>query len=81
MVQDGQAGYPLRPELMESYFYLFHATRDPALLDVGTHGAEMVVVVTVVVVVVSAKVAVPMAREMARRSDGMVSCGGGGGIW
>ena len=27
-------GYPLRPELMESTYLLFAATRDPSLLEV-----------------------------------------------
>ena len=34
-VQDGQRGYPLRPELVESTLYLARATGDPHFLDVG----------------------------------------------
>ncbi|XP_038970215.1 alpha-mannosidase I MNS4 isoform X2 [Phoenix dactylifera] len=34
-VQSGQKGYPLRPELMESTYWLFKATRDPRYLDAG----------------------------------------------
>jgi mannosidase alpha-like ER degradation enhancer 2 len=29
------AGYPLRPEIMESAYYLFHDTRDPKYLEMG----------------------------------------------
>ena len=29
------AGYPLRPEIVESTYYLFHYTRDPAYLRMG----------------------------------------------
>lgn len=29
------AGYPLRPEIMESAYYLFHDTRDPRYLEMG----------------------------------------------
>jgi mannosidase alpha-like ER degradation enhancer 2 len=29
------AGYPLRPEIMESAYYLFHATKDPRYLEMG----------------------------------------------
>ena len=29
------AGYPLRPELIESAMYLYKATRDPFLLSLG----------------------------------------------
>ncbi|XP_071814520.1 ER degradation-enhancing alpha-mannosidase-like protein 2 [Apostichopus japonicus] len=32
---DGREGYPLRPELIESVMYLYQATRDPFLLEVG----------------------------------------------
>lgn len=28
-------GYPLRPELIESVYHLYHATRDPSLLKIG----------------------------------------------
>jgi len=28
-------GYPLRPEIMESAYYLFHSTRDPRYLEMG----------------------------------------------
>ncbi|CAA7395272.1 unnamed protein product [Spirodela intermedia] len=34
-VQFGQRSYPLRPELAESTYWLFKATRDPWYLDVG----------------------------------------------
>ncbi|CAL1396493.1 unnamed protein product [Linum trigynum] len=34
-VQSGQKSYPLRPELIESTYWLFKATRDPRYLDVG----------------------------------------------
>ncbi|XP_031488090.1 alpha-mannosidase I MNS4 isoform X2 [Nymphaea colorata] len=34
-VQHGQRSYPLRPELMESTYWLFKATRDPIYLDTG----------------------------------------------
>jgi len=34
-VQPGQRSYPLRPELIESTYWLFKATRDPMYLDVG----------------------------------------------
>ena len=33
--QPGQTAYPLRPELIESTYYLYLATRDPAYLVVG----------------------------------------------
>jgi mannosidase alpha-like ER degradation enhancer 2 len=29
------AGYPLRPEIVESTYYLYHFTRDPAYLRMG----------------------------------------------
>jgi len=29
------AGYPLRPEIMESAYYLFHDTNDPRYLEMG----------------------------------------------
>ena len=29
------AGYPLRPEIMESAYYLFHFTKDPKYLEMG----------------------------------------------
>ena len=38
--QDGQLGYPLRPELAESTYLLYRATRDGDLLD---HGRDMIV--------------------------------------
>src|SRR5947209_2812411 len=28
-------GYPLRPEIVESAYYLFHSTRDPKYLEMG----------------------------------------------
>ncbi|PON40157.1 Glycoside hydrolase [Parasponia andersonii] len=34
-VQYGQKSYPLRPELMESTYWLYKATRDPRYLDAG----------------------------------------------
>ncbi|KAF3456902.1 hypothetical protein FNV43_RR01556 [Rhamnella rubrinervis] len=34
-VQHGQKSYPLRPELMESTYWLYKATRDPRYLDAG----------------------------------------------
>ncbi|KAJ7979950.1 alpha-1,2-Mannosidase [Quillaja saponaria] len=34
-VQPGQKSYPLRPELMESTYWLYKATRDPRYLDAG----------------------------------------------
>ncbi|KAF7806987.1 alpha-mannosidase I MNS4 [Senna tora] len=34
-VQQGQKSYPLRPELIESTYWLYKATRDPRYLDVG----------------------------------------------
>ncbi|XP_059446936.1 alpha-mannosidase I MNS4 [Corylus avellana] len=34
-VQHGQNSYPLRPELIESTYWLYKATRDPRYLDVG----------------------------------------------
>lgn len=34
-VQNGQRGYPLRPELMESAYYLYRGTRDPIYLQMG----------------------------------------------
>jgi mannosidase alpha-like ER degradation enhancer 2 len=34
-VQNGQKGYPLRPELMESAYYLYRRTRDPVYLEMG----------------------------------------------
>ncbi|XP_004289466.1 PREDICTED: probable alpha-mannosidase I MNS4 [Fragaria vesca subsp. vesca] len=34
-VQHGQRSYPLRPELMESTYWLYKATRDPKYLDAG----------------------------------------------
>ncbi|CAN0887163.1 Alpha-mannosidase I MNS4 [Linum grandiflorum] len=34
-VQSGQKSYPLRPELIESTYWLYKATRDPRYLDVG----------------------------------------------
>ena len=34
-VNDGQKGYPLRPELIESTLYLWQATSDPHYIEVG----------------------------------------------
>ncbi|CAA0806636.1 Probable alpha-mannosidase I MNS4 [Striga hermonthica] len=34
-VQQGQKSYPLRPELIESTYWLYKATRNPRYLDVG----------------------------------------------
>ena len=36
----GQQGYPLRPELMESAYYLYRATRDPVYLEMGRDYVE-----------------------------------------
>ncbi|XP_067410604.1 ER degradation-enhancing alpha-mannosidase-like protein 2 isoform X2 [Emydura macquarii macquarii] len=35
-------GYPLRPELIESAMYLYHATRDPTLLELGRDAVESI---------------------------------------
>lgn len=35
VVQNGQKSYPLRPELIESTYWLFKATRNPRYLDAG----------------------------------------------
>ncbi|OWF51949.1 ER degradation-enhancing alpha-mannosidase-like protein 2 [Mizuhopecten yessoensis] len=34
-VHNGREGYPLRPELIESAMYLYRATKDPYLLEIG----------------------------------------------
>ncbi|KAK4355844.1 hypothetical protein RND71_024815 [Anisodus tanguticus] len=34
-IQQGQKSYPLRPELIESTYWLYKATRDPRYLDAG----------------------------------------------
>jgi mannosidase alpha-like ER degradation enhancer 2 len=34
-MQVGDAGYPLRPEIIESTYYLYHFTRDPQYLQMG----------------------------------------------
>ncbi|XP_046546158.1 ER degradation-enhancing alpha-mannosidase-like protein 2 [Haliotis rubra] len=34
-VHQGREGYPLRPELVESAMYLYQATRDPYILEIG----------------------------------------------
>mmetsp|Transcript_81341 Transcript_81341/g.143431 ORF Transcript_81341/g.143431 Transcript_81341/m.143431 type:complete len:532 (-) Transcript_81341:611-2206(-) len=34
-VQPGQSSYPLRPELAESIYYLYHSTHDPTFLHMG----------------------------------------------
>jgi mannosidase alpha-like ER degradation enhancer 2 len=36
-MQVGDAGYPLRPEIIESTYYLHHFTRDPQYLQMGKH--------------------------------------------
>eukprot|EP00762_Andalucia_godoyi_P001799 ANDGO_07127.mRNA.1 Alpha-mannosidase I MNS4 len=39
-VQAGQSGYPLRPELMESAYHLYRATKDPLYLMMGRDYVE-----------------------------------------
>ncbi|RUS81987.1 hypothetical protein EGW08_010256 [Elysia chlorotica] len=34
-VHNGREGYPLRPEIIESAMYLYRATKDPYLLEIG----------------------------------------------
>ncbi len=34
-VVNKRSGYPLRPELIESVMYLYRATKDPQLLQMG----------------------------------------------
>ena len=34
-VQSGQRGYPLRPELVESLFYMYQATEEDEWLEAG----------------------------------------------
>lgn len=36
-MQVTDAGYPLRPEIIESTYYLYHFTRDPQYLQMGRH--------------------------------------------
>ncbi|XP_052067017.1 ER degradation-enhancing alpha-mannosidase-like protein 2 [Mytilus californianus] len=38
----GREGYPLRPELIESVMYLYRATKDPFLLDIGVDIIEAI---------------------------------------
>ncbi|XP_061181375.1 ER degradation-enhancing alpha-mannosidase-like protein 2 [Saccostrea echinata] len=38
----GREGYPLRPELIESAVYLYQATRDPYLLEIGIDMLEAI---------------------------------------
>ncbi|KAK3103051.1 hypothetical protein FSP39_016082 [Pinctada imbricata] len=38
----GREGYPLRPELLESAVYLYKATKDPFLLEVGIDAIEAI---------------------------------------
>lgn len=38
----GRAGYPLRPELIESAMYLYRATKDPYFLEVGRDMLESI---------------------------------------
>ncbi|KAM8947822.1 ER degradation-enhancing alpha-mannosidase-like protein 2 [Pelodytes ibericus] len=39
---DKREGYPLRPELIESAMYLYKATRDPTLLELGRDAVESI---------------------------------------
>ncbi|KAG8446245.1 hypothetical protein GDO86_013914 [Hymenochirus boettgeri] len=39
---DKREGYPLRPELIESAMYLYKATRDPILLEIGRDAVESI---------------------------------------
>ncbi|XP_053309784.1 ER degradation-enhancing alpha-mannosidase-like protein 2 [Spea bombifrons] len=39
---DKREGYPLRPELIESAMYLYRATRDPTLLELGRDAVESI---------------------------------------
>jgi len=41
-VHEGQAGYPLRPEMGESAWYLYRATRDPIWLEAGRDMVESI---------------------------------------
>ncbi|XP_013382068.1 ER degradation-enhancing alpha-mannosidase-like protein 2 [Lingula anatina] len=41
-VHQGREGYPLRPELIESTMYLYRATKDPYLLEVGVDILESI---------------------------------------
>lgn len=41
-VLKGKEGYPLRPELIESAYYLFQATKDPYYLSVGKQVIESI---------------------------------------
>ncbi|XP_069134128.1 ER degradation-enhancing alpha-mannosidase-like protein 2 [Argopecten irradians] len=41
-VHGGREGYPLRPELIESAMYLYRATKDPYLLDIGVDILESI---------------------------------------
>jgi ER degradation enhancer, mannosidase alpha-like 2 len=34
-MQVKEPGYPLRPEIMESAYYLYHSTKDPRYLEMG----------------------------------------------
>lgn len=39
---DKREGYPLRPELIESAMYLYRATKDPVLLELGRDAVESI---------------------------------------
>ncbi|KAK6972511.1 ER degradation-enhancing alpha-mannosidase-like protein 3 [Biomphalaria glabrata] len=41
-VHQGREGYPLRPEVIESIMYLYRATKDPYLLEVGVDIVETI---------------------------------------
>ncbi|BFZ05088.1 hypothetical protein BsWGS_08127 [Bradybaena similaris] len=41
-VHSGREGYPLRPEIVESAMYLYRATRDPYLLEIGVDIVEAI---------------------------------------
>jgi len=45
-VVNGQAGYPLRPELLESAFYLHRTTLDPAYFELGRQGMASIEMMT-----------------------------------
>ncbi|XP_059170885.1 uncharacterized protein LOC131952295 [Physella acuta] len=41
-VHQGREGYPLRPEIIESVMYLYQATKDPYLLEMGVDIVESI---------------------------------------
>ncbi|KAH9491475.1 ER degradation-enhancing alpha-mannosidase-like protein 2 [Bulinus truncatus] len=41
-VHQGREGYPLRPEIIESVMYLYKATKDPYLLEIGVDIVETI---------------------------------------